>query len=53
VVASRQRAVRGVVISTTPLELGPFLDELGAALEEELQRTEAGRAALARWITSA
>jgi hypothetical protein len=47
---SRRHQVRGVVIRTVPLEIGPFLDELGAALEVELRRTDAGRAALARWL---
>ena len=48
--ASRQHSVRGVVVRTTPLELGAFLEELGAALEIELRRTDAGRTALEQWL---
>ena len=48
--ASRRHSVRGVVVRTTPLELGPFLEELGAALEVELRRTEAGSRALEQWM---
>jgi hypothetical protein len=48
--ASRQQAVRGVVIRTDPMEIDVFLQELGLALDEELKRTERGRAALRAWL---
>src|SRR5579872_1705213 len=38
--ASRQQEVRGVVIRTDPMEIDSFLDELGAALDAELRRTD-------------
>ena len=50
--ASRQHQVRGVVIRTEPMELDTFLAELGPAIDAELQRTERGRQALGRWLTS-
>ena len=48
--ATRQHVVRGVAVRTSPLELGQFLEELGAAMEVELRRTEAGAAALEHWM---
>src|SRR5581483_9520877 len=48
--ASRGQRVRGVVIRTEPMELGPFLAALGHALDEELERTEQGREAVRRWL---
>lgn len=50
--AVRQQEVRGVVVRTVPMEIEAFLAELGAALDEELRRTEAGRAALQQWMKS-
>jgi hypothetical protein len=50
--ASRQQLVRGVAIKTTPMEIEPFLEELGLALDVELRRTEQGRQALQRWLGS-
>lgn len=49
--ASRQQEVRGVVVRTVPLEIDAFLSELGLAIDEELRRTEHGRAALEQWLT--
>src|ERR1051325_4834427 len=48
--ASRQQIVRGVAIKTTPMDIDPFLEELGLALDVELKRTEQGRQALQRWL---
>lgn len=48
--ASRQQEVRGVVVRTIPMELDAFVDELGVALDVELQRTEKGREALQAWL---
>jgi hypothetical protein len=50
--ASRQHAVRGVIIRTDPMPIEEFLAELGSALDAELRRTERGRAALAEWLNS-
>ncbi len=50
--ASRQHAVRGVVIRTEPMEIDGFLAELGPAIDAELQRTERGRQALHAWLQS-
>ena len=50
--ASRQHAVRGVVIRTDPMPIDEFLAELGPALDAELRRTERGRAALASWLNT-
>lgn len=50
--ASRQQAVRGVVIRTDPMEIDAFLAELGLALDLELRRTERGRDALHAWLKS-
>lgn len=50
--ASRQQEVRGVVVRTVPLEIDAFLSELGVAIDEELRRTEHGRAALEKWLTA-
>ncbi|HVX41907.1 MAG TPA: hypothetical protein VHB25_20265 [Gemmatimonadaceae bacterium] len=50
--ASRQHAVRGVVIRTDPLELDAFLAELGAAVDAEVARNERMRSALRTWIDS-
>jgi hypothetical protein len=50
--ASRQYAVRGVIIRTDPMPIEEFLAELGSALDAELRRTERGRAALAEWLNS-
>jgi hypothetical protein len=50
--ASRQQEVRGVVVRTVPLEIDAFLEELGLALDVELQRTEKGRDALRAWLNS-
>lgn len=50
--ASRQHAVRGVVIRTEPMEIDAFLAELGPAIDAELQRTERGRQALRDWLAS-
>jgi hypothetical protein len=50
--ASRQHAVRGVVIRTEPVEIDAFLAELGPAIDAELQRTEHGRQALSTWLAS-
>jgi hypothetical protein len=49
---SRQQEVRGVVVRTVPMEIDAFLAELGAAIDVELRRTEAGRAALQKWLNS-
>ena len=49
---SRLQEVRGVVIRTVPMEIDAFLQELGMALDAELQRTEQGRAALQNWLNS-
>jgi len=46
----RQQLVRGVAIRTDPLEIEPFLEELGLALDAELRRTERGRDALRTWL---
>lgn len=50
--ASRQQAVRGVVIRTDPMEIDAFLAELAPALDAELRRTERGREALRAWLRS-
>lgn len=50
--ASRQQAVRGVVIRTDPMEIDAFLAELAPALDTELRRTERGREALRAWLQS-
>jgi hypothetical protein len=34
------------------MEIDAFLAELGAAIDVELRRTEAGRAALQKWLNS-
>lgn len=49
--ATRQQQVRGVAIRTDPLEIDAFLEELGLALDAELQRTERGRDVLRAWMT--
>ena len=49
---SRQQEVRGVVVRTIPMEIEPFLAELGVAIDVELRRTEAGRQALEKWMKS-
>ena len=49
---SRLHEVRGVVVRTVPMEIDAFLAELGAAVDVELRRTEAGRAALQEWLNS-
>ena len=49
---SRQQEVRGVVVRTVPMEIDAFLAELGAAIDVELRRTEAGRQALVNWLKS-
>src|SRR3954465_6343286 len=49
--ATRQQVVRGVAIRTTPMDIDPFLEELGLALDVELRRTEQGRQALERWLS--
>ena len=48
--AVRQQEVRGVVIKTDVLEIDAFLEELGAAIDAELRRTERGRDALRAWL---
>ena len=50
--AARQQQVRGVVVRTIPMDIEPFLAELGVALDAELQRTEQGRKALEQWMKS-
>ena len=50
--ADRRKQVRGVVIRTEPMEIDAFLAELGLALDAELERTQRGRDALRRWLTS-
>ncbi len=50
--ASRQHAVRGVVIRNDPLEIDAFLAELGPAIDAELKRSERGRQALNSWLAS-
>jgi hypothetical protein len=50
--AARQQEVRGVVVRTFPLEIDAFLSELAVAIDEELRRTEHGRAALEKWLTT-
>jgi hypothetical protein len=50
--ASRQQEVRGVVVRTFPMEIDAFLSELAVAIDEELRRTEQGRAALEKWLTT-
>jgi len=50
--ASRQQEVRGVVVRTFPMEIEAFLEELAIAIDEELRRTDRGRAALERWLQS-
>ena len=49
---SRQQVVRGVAIRTVGMEIDAFLEDLGAAIDTELRRTEAGRAALQKWLHS-
>jgi hypothetical protein len=49
--AMRQQEVAGVVIRTTPMDIEPFLGELGLAIEVELHRTERGRKALQAWLS--
>lgn len=49
---SRVQEVRGVAIRTTPMEIDAFLEELGTAIDAELRRTEQGRAALQKWLSS-
>ena len=49
---SRQQVVRGVAIRTVPMEIEAFLEDLGAAIDAELRRTENGRAALQKWLNS-
>jgi hypothetical protein len=49
--ALRQQEVAGVVIRTTPMDIEPFLAELGLALDVELRRTERGRKALQSWMS--
>jgi hypothetical protein len=49
---SRQQVVRGVAIRTVPMEIDAFLEDLGAAIDAELRRTEKGRAALQKWLNS-
>jgi len=48
--ARRTRVVRDVAVRTETLQLEVWLDELCAALSSELDRTSAGRAALARLL---
>jgi hypothetical protein len=48
----RVQEVRGVAIRTTPMEIEPFLEELGTAIDVELRRTERGRLALQKWLSS-
>ena len=48
----RVQEVRGVAIRTTPMELDAFLEELGMAIDVELRRTERGRLALQKWLSS-
>ncbi|HEY4013954.1 MAG TPA: hypothetical protein VGM06_11495 [Polyangiaceae bacterium] len=48
--ATRQQEVRGVVLRTVPMEIDAFLEELGVAIDAELQRTEKGREALQAWL---
>jgi hypothetical protein len=48
----RVQEVRGVAIRTTPMEIEPFLEELGTAIDIELRRTERGRLALQKWLSS-
>jgi hypothetical protein len=48
--ARRTRVVRDVAVRTDTLLLERWLDELGAALGTELERTSAGRDALARLL---
>jgi hypothetical protein len=50
--ASRQQEVRGVVVRTFPMEIDAFLSELAVAIDEELRRTEKGRAALQNSLTT-
>lgn len=50
--ASRQHEVRGVVIRTDPMDIEPFLAELGSAIDAELRRSERGRDALRAWLDS-
>jgi hypothetical protein len=50
--ANRCQQVRGVVIRTDPMEIEPFLAELGLALDVELKRTEQGRDALRAWLNA-
>lgn len=49
---ARQQQVRGVVVRTIPMDIEPFLAELGVALDAELQRSEQGRAALQKWMNT-
>lgn len=50
--ARRQQIVRGVVIRNDPMEIDAFVEELSAALDAELRRTERGRKALDSWLQS-
>ena len=50
--ASRQQLVRGVAIRTDPMDIDAFLAALGDALDDELKRTERGRAAIQAWLRS-
>jgi hypothetical protein len=48
----RVQEVRGVAIRTIPMEIDAFLEELGMAIDVELRRTEKGRLALQKWLSS-
>jgi len=47
---TRTRIVRGVAVRNERLALEEWLHELGATLSAELERTEAGRAALSKLL---
>jgi len=49
-VASRQKAVRGIVLKNEMLPVDAWIDELGASMTEEAHRSEVGRAALQRML---
>ena len=50
--AGRTRVVRGVAVRTEPMEVKAWLEELSAALANELERIGGGRAALERLLHS-
>ncbi len=48
--ASRQRAVRGIVLKNETISLDQWIDELSRTVTEEARRSETGRLALQRML---